>query len=327
MGKQFRVKRKVATVPISAGGFINVDLPRSYDLESVFMRIYGQVQVTTAGTAVRAEAPCQAVSRCELVADGKNNLFSAPFWFTSMARHDRDLVEANSGVTTPPTAATIATYNVEAIGVIDQMLVDCVRPKDTNFRTSGLQIFQLRLSFGNAADLFTGGVVAAFVNMFVEIWTSELVEIPDAQNNVTTPIALRKVSYQEIALASSNVNQEIRIPAGNLIKEVFFRTDGSATAGEPSTAVLNNIQLASGVDVRANMSAASLRRTNSADYGYMIPGYYNVDFAAQGRAPKNLTEMWDVSNQAEPKAILDVTGGATVKMQVVTTEIILAQNR
>jgi hypothetical protein len=321
MGKQYRVIRKVATVPVVAGGFATVDLPRDYDYEAVFFRINGGLQVTVNGTAVRAEAPCQTVSRIEIVADGKNNLFSAPFWFASLGNYARKLTEQGARVTTPPTGFVIATYQVEAIASVDFMTVDGVRPKDTNFRSSGLSLFQARLTFGNAVDNFVGGTVN-FSSMNVDIFVTQIVEMPDASGVLSKPVAIKKVTYQELALLASNANQEVRLPAGNLIKSVLIRTDGSTTAGEPSVAVLNNVQLAAGVDVRVNLSGVNLLAKNNADCGKMQLGYYALDITTKGGNDVNLTDLWDVTGAAEPKLIMDVTGGATVKAQAVVTEYI-----
>lgn len=321
--RQFRILRKVATVPVSGGGFATIDLPRDYDYESIFVRVNGGLQVTVLATSVRAEAPTHVIQRLEVIADGKNNLYSAPFWFSCLGNRDRPITENGARAVTPPSGVAIATYQVEAIGIIDLMCADAVRPKDSNFRSSGLSLFQLRMTFGQPGDAFVGGTVV-YNNMFVDIFVQQLVEMPDAAGVMTSPIALKKVSYQEIGLASSNANQEIRLPAGNQIKSVLVRTDGTTTAGEPSTTVLNNAQLAAGVDVRFNVSGTQLRAKNNADFGAFTAGYYVLDLTSKGQAAVNLTDLWDVSGAAEPKLILDVVGGANVKLQAVVTEFILA---
>lgn len=324
MAKQYRVIRKVASVPFVAGSFATVDLPRDYDYESIFFRINGSLQVTGAATSVRAEAPCQLVQRVEVIADGKNNIFSAPFWFAALGSYDRSLLQNGARVTIPPSAASIGTYAVEAIGSADLMASDSVRPKDSNFRSSGLSLFQCRLTFGQPGDAFVGGTVVVSGTMYVDIFVQQLVEIADPQGQVTTPVALKKVSFQEIALPSSNANQEIRLPAGNYVKSCLIRTEGSVTAGEPSVAVLNNLQLTAGVDVRFNLAGTQLRAKNNADYGYMPTGYYVADVTSKGSAATNLTDLWDVTGASEPKVIVDVTGGANVKLQAVVTEFIMA---
>ncbi|MBL0233282.1 MAG: hypothetical protein IPQ08_06415 [Chitinophagaceae bacterium] len=321
--RQNRILRKVATVPVTAGGFATLDLPRDYDYETIFVRINGGLQVTAGATSVRAEAPVQIIPRLEVIADGKNNLYSAPFWFAALANYERRGISQGARAVTPPSGVAIATYQVEANGTIDLMSQGAVRPKDSNFRSAGLSLFQLRMTFGQPGDCFVGGTVV-FNNMFVDVYVQQMVEIPDSTGAITTPIALKKISYQELALLSSNANQDIRLPAGNNIKSVVMRTDGSTTAGEPSVAVLNNVILGAGVDVRLNLSGAQLRAKNNQDYGLLTAGYYIADLTSKGDAPINLTDLWDVTGAAEPKLTLDVTGGANVKMQAVVTEYILA---
>lgn len=330
MGMQFRIRRKVGTATFSAGGFATLDLPRGYDYEGIFLRLVGSVNTgATSPTAVRAEAPCQLVSRVEVTADGKTQLFSAPFWYTSLGSFDRAIRQSGARATTPPSGVVASTnYPIEAIGSIDFATVDGVRPKDSNFRTSGLSLFQIRFSFGALGDIFTGTVstvVAGTTTNQVEVWTSELVEIPD-QAGALPPIPfLKKVSFQDIAYPSSNTNSENRLPAGNLIRAVLVRTDGATTAGEPSTAMLNNIRLQSGVDVRADLTGNQLRAQNNLDYGQITAGYYVIDALALGASGQRLAELFDVTRAAEPKVVVDIVGGTNNRMQIVTTEYIPAQ--
>lgn len=321
MAQQFRIKRTYATVTPTAGGFATIDLPRGYDFESIHIRLFGTVNVTTAYTSVRAEAPVQYIQRAEVIADGRNTLYSAPFWFATLAKYDRpNMLESGARVTTPPTAASIASYAFEANGVIDLNTPDGERSKDSNLRTDGLQLFQLRLTFGNPGDAFVGAGVAAWTAITVEISTIEMVELPDASGARTVPVALKKVSFQEIAVPTTNANQEIRLPAGNVIKSVVLRTEGAVTPGEPSAASLNRLQVFSGVDIRVSSTGGAMRGQNNNDYGQLTPGYYIADLSRSGAPSARMSEMWDVTRQAEPKVAMDITGGANVKAQVVVTE-------
>lgn len=321
---QYRIRRKVASMAYSAGGQLTQDLPRDYDYEVLVLRITGSLQVTGVATSVRAEAPCQLVSRVEVVSDGKNTLFNAPFWFASLGSYDRSLLQSGGRATTPPTSPAVATYAVEAIGSVDFMTPDGVHPKDTNFRPSGLSLFQLRLSFGQPGDAFVGGTVVAVAGMAVEVFAAQVIEQAGTDGTYTNPIGLKKVSTQQIAVLATNSGQEIRLPAGNFVKSILLRAEGAVTALEPSAAVINNIIMQNGVDVRWNLSGAQTRALNNLDYGQITTGYYITDFTTKGRAPINLSELWDVTNPAEPKAILDVTGGASNNVQAVITEYIMA---
>jgi len=333
MGKQYRIIRKIATVNIVAGGFDTRDLPRDYDYEAIGFRISGSLQVSVANaTSVRAEAPCQLVPRVEIIADGKNNLCSVPFWALSLGRLDTDIPVSGARGTTPPSSPNIATYAVEAIGMYDFATVDGVRPKDSNFRSRGLSLFQVRFTFGNAVDCFVqGGATVAFSGTpTVDIYAMQCVEEQDANGNfLTTPIALKKMSYQQLAQASTNANQELRLPAGNMIRGVLLRTEGVTTALEPQTGALNNAILQNGVDVRVNLQAANIRAFNNARYGQITPGYYNLDLVSARGGYGNLTlsDLWDLTGPSEPKLVMDLTAGTAVVVYAVTTEYILANPR
>ena len=298
---QYRiVGRRIASIPYAAGGAITIDLPRSYDYESIFLRLSGTSHVTVAAGAVRAEAPCQIVPRIEVIADGKNTLFSAPFWATSLGRYDRALIESGARACTPPSGFAIADYAYEAIGCIDFMTQDGLRAKDSNLRTRGFSMFQLRATFGQPGDIFTAGTVSHTGTPTLEVYTQELVELPDAKGQFSTPSSLRKVSQQRIATAASNTALDMMLPAGNYVKSVVLRTEGNTTAGEPSTAQLNSAKLQSGLDVRADMSGAQIRAKNNADYGQLTSGYYVLDVTSRGRAPSHLSDLWDLTGQPQP---------------------------
>lgn len=319
--KQYRILRKIKTIALTAGGIDSIDLPRDYDYETLFLRVSGAVNVTVAGAAVRPEAPTQMIRTVEIVTDGKNTLYKAPFWFPVLANTDRPLAQSGARAVTPPTAASIASYNVEALGVIDFATIKGVRPKDSAFRSGGLSTFQLNVAFGAANDLFTGTPTAAFVGCTLEVFAQQIVELPDrVTGKITTPFAMKRVSFSEQSLPSSNGQLEMRLPSGNLIRSVFVRPSVSS---DPSIAVLNNAILQSGVDVRLNLTGPQIRHKNSADNGQVTTGYYSLDLTARGGAAISLGDLWDVTGSAEPKLIADVTGGVSNALQLVTTEYIL----
>jgi hypothetical protein len=323
---QYRIRRPIGFIPFQANTPVVLDLPRDYDYEALGARITGSIQVTTGATSVRAEAPCQLVPRLEIIADGKNTLFNAPLWFPSMGNYPRALLQNGARVTTPPTAASAATYPVEANAIIDFMTVDGVHPKDSNFRPSGLSLFQLRATFGAPIDIFVpgAGVAVAVAGLGVEIYAVQVVEQPDSAGNYSSPIALKKVSFQNLAVAANNTGQEIRLPAGNFIKSLLVRGEGAVTAGEPSTGVVNNMILQNGIDTRFNLSSGQVRTLNNGDYGFIPAGYYVADFLSKGRADSNLSELWDCTNPAEPKLVINVNGGASNYVNVAITEYIMA---
>jgi len=323
--QQFRIKRNITSIAYAAGQSVPFEMPRGNDYESLTLRLSGSLVVTAAGAAVRSEAPAQLVPRIEITSDGRNSIYSAPFWYGAYAHHD---LAPNSqqaqNISVPPTAAAIATYPVEATSVISFNIPDGERQKDSNLVTIGMSLFTLRLTFGQPTDVLTGAPAATFIGS-VDVLSSEIVESVDpATGKRTMPSAFRKTTLLEQLVAATTANHEILLPAGNLIKSVMLRSEGALTAGEPGTGVLNNVQLVSNTDVRVSMKAAALRAENAHLFGWLKNGYYVIDLSRNAGLAR-LTELWDVTQQAQPKVISDVTvGAATTKIQAVVTEFLKA---
>lgn len=329
MGQQYRIKRRTHSVNLTENNVVTLDLPRGYDIESIYFSMSGTANYTVAGAAVRAMAPCQLIKRVELIADGKNTIASIPGWALV-----KNFGREQFGRMTPPTAAAIAAYAVAMFGVLDQALIDGIRPKDSNLRTSGMSLLQLRITTGAAVDLLTGAPTGTMTAFALDVGTVETIELPDAKGGVTAPLYLQKRSYQDIAIPATNANQQIVLPIGNALRGVLLL---ATVNGEPSNAVINNIQLASGVDVRVNAPGSMLQLANATDYppvgiqsgnttwasSTVNPtGLYVVDLMANGPRDVSVTNAWDLSRASEAKMILDVTGGAGYQLTAVTTEFI-----
>jgi hypothetical protein len=332
MAQQYRIKRRIASVStgIADNSIYTVDVPRGYDLESLFFKVTATANLTVGGSAVRALAPTQIIKRVELIGDGKNTIASIPGWYLT-----KNFGREQFGMMTPPSNFTAAAYPVAFAGSLDQCLVDGVRPKDSNLRTAGMSMLQLRFTFGACTDLFTGTPTGTFTALGLEVYTVETIELPDAKGNVTTPLYLQKRAYQDVSLPSTNANQQIILPIGNALRGVVML---ATIAGEPSNAVINNVQLVSGVDVRINLPGSALQAINAIDYapvGQLVnsssvdsfnsqvpTGFYYADLMTNGPRDVNVTNAWDLSKASEAKLVLDVTGGAGYQVTVVTTEFL-----
>ena len=281
---QYTIKRKIPAQAIVENGQPSFDIPRGYDIAAIGLRLFANVQVTTNGTAVRAEAPAQLIKRVELTADGKNTIASFPMVLLNRGNPYRR--GGQLGSLTPPTAATVATYPVMASGFLDQQLVDGIRAKDSNLRTEGMSALSMRLTYGAANDLFTGGVVSLVVaaSGFVNTWLYEYVELQASDGSRASPLYLLKRSYQDLAFASSNANLDIPLPVGNVMRGVVLRGEGAVTIQEPSDAVINNVILRSNQDVRLNIPYLDLREANKMDYSpsTLPTGIVHADMMALG---------------------------------------------
>lgn len=320
MAGQYRIKRRVQQVPVTENGQIAVDIPRGYDIEALYFRLYGTLNILTLATTIRAESPAQLIKRIELVADGKNTIASIPFVMLNRGNVHR---RGQLGSLTPPSAVAVAAYAIEATAVLDQGIMDGIRSKDSNLRTMGMSLLQARFTFGAAIDTQIGGT-ASLTNVFCDIFTSEMIELPDANGVISKPSFMLKRAYQDVAFNASNANMNVILPVGNILRGVILRSEGAVTAGEPSEAVINNVTLASGVDVRINLPALDLKAMNKMDYDVnAIPtGILIADLMVEGGYNVQASEGWDLTTASEAKLILDVTGTANTKITVETIELI-----
>lgn len=325
MPGQYRIKRRIALLnTLNAENTIQtIDMPRGYDLESIYFYLQGGGTLTGAGTAVRAEAPMQLIKRIELIADGKNTIASVS---GTLLRGGSWLRRGQLGGATAPADATAAARTFTAAFCLDQQMIDGMRSKDSNLRTSGMQLLQLRITFGAYIDLFTGAPAGALNGYnILDIGTSEIVELPDSDGNVSRPLYVQKRTYQDIACTSTNSNQEVNLPVGNFLRSVMFRAEGSAVAGEPSDTVVNYVTLRSGVDVRYSQSWYPGIRQNAQDYGITTrpTGFLLADLCSSGQLNGiKGADAWDLTRASECKAVLDVTGAANAKVSIMTTELV-----
>src|SRR5262249_49328897 len=157
---------------------VSIPLPRNYDLESIYVTITGTVNYPAALVAacVRSDAPFGLFTRVEVVAEGRQTIFSVPGYILAMAnerRHRRptyrERFESFSNMQQPPLVYTSPTTtmpvstSVAFAGTlaIDFQNIGGYRPKDTNFRTGGLQTFDLKLTLGDLPSLFYGAAASA----------------------------------------------------------------------------------------------------------------------------------------------------------------------
>lgn len=323
-GAQYTIKRKMPPIAIVENGIVAVDVPRGYDIAALGFRCFATLNVTTAFSAVRAEAPVQLIKRAELTADGKNTIASNSAVLLNRGGVFR---RGQLGTLTPPANFTIASYPVMFSAFLDQQIADGVRSKDSNLRTEGMSALSLRLTFGQTSDVFTGagvGTVTAGTG-FVNPWLYEYVEIAGADGARTSPLYLIKRSYQDIAFAASNANFDIPLPVGNVMRGVLVRGEGAVTAGEPSDAVVNNVILRSNQDYRLNIPYLDLREANKMDYGLTtLPvGFCVADMMCMGQENGvKAADGWDLTAATAATLTLDVTGTANTKVTVGTVELV-----
>jgi hypothetical protein len=317
---QYRIKKTLGVWTAVKNQPFQIDLPREYDYESVSFRVYGTVTLTGAGaTSVKSEAPLQILRAVDIVADGRNTNHSMPFWAMVFGAYQRPNM-LNEYTPVAPSGFAAGTYDYEVTGVIDFGTPDGERPKDSNFFSGALQLFQARIIPGDPADMFGGAPNVSAYTMQIEVTVSELVEIPDRETGRTPIPFVSKSSYLTLPVLSNNKNLQQNLNAGNAIKSVVLKF---TTDGEPDDTLLNNVQLYAASDVRANISADALREENRSYFGNVRPGYYVLDMCRSSSQFARLSELWDVSGTPQPQIAIDSQGGAGSSVDIVTREYLV----
>jgi hypothetical protein len=334
MGLQtsYRLGRKVGQGTLVENGEYTIDLPRIQDFDYVGVELIASVQVTTAGTAVRAEAPCQLLKRIQFIADGKDVLDDVSFTTAALANYPRSFFRD----VTPPSAASVATYAVRAYAILDRSRFDALRPKDTSFQAWLTKLLQLRVMFGACNNLFTGSPVSVLTggSNVVNIYVGSHQEL-DKPNDAGVPVSgtsdqgepkrVLKRTQQQLVFTGANSAQQFVLPIGNTVRMITVHAmdnTNAAGVGEPSNSLVNNLKLSiNDVDVRYSRSGLSTRSHNAADCAlpnmtFLPTGYYVIDSSPEGKF-REFFDLRGTPNQPVTKAVLELDLAAPTTQGVI----------
>lgn len=317
---QFRIMRQVQQVPFVANQQIQLDIPRNYDINALFVRVYGTIQLTVGATAVKANAPSQLIERIDLFADGNKTFVQTAGIFAAIANSPRRYAQ---NMTAP--LNTVATHTVDVTYFLDRANMDGVRPKDSTLHTQYpyMSLLTLRLTTGEAADCFdmTAGTIGT-VSLTIEVFVDETVELNPVDRFEGRFI--RRLSYQELTVSAANSAAQIQLPVGSNIRCLrFFQTDGPAAYRDtPVDTLINSIKLRDGVDVRYFLSLKDSVSKNIAD-AMVNPktvrptGVVLADLCPDG----HLNQLWDLRAVSQAYCELDVNapinaGGGKIAVEI-----------
>ena len=309
---QDRIIRKIGQMTLTDGQRQTIDIPRDYDLEGLVVYFTGTSTLSVAGTAVRNEAPTQAISFINVKANGSDLLDG----LTGTMAHRAGLIRRGQLFPlSAPSDATAAARAFHGGFILDRSVIDGIRAKDGAFPTNGLSTFQVEIIAGNATDMFTGTPTGT-MTMTVSVGVIQLKEKAGADGKRSLPRVWSKRTQRTDAFASSNSAYEIVLNTGNILRGVLLRAYGASTAGEPSNTGLNNVKLQVGNEIVADLPAAMLQGidASSIDVSSVPTGYYLLDLMNMGAPATKLADGLDLRAGQVAKLILDVTGATNQKI-------------
>jgi hypothetical protein len=307
------LRRLVATKTWVRNGRDVVDLPRGYDLSSLYVEVTGTIQLTTAATTAALLAPAQLMNKFTLRANGNQSLTEILGIVAAVSNFERQLQR-----TLIPPGVGIATHTVYAGFRLDRINADGPRPKDSALHTSGryMNLLQLQMDYGTEAACWSvfGAGVLGVVALTVNVYTDEIQEFTA---DAVEGRFIKRETYQDVSPPGANAAFLVPLPIGSMLRGVKVLALDSTT-NEPTSAKLNNLRIRSGANVRLDMSLAALRAQNEVDYGIQgaqlsgIPGLAFGDLLVNGR----LNTLFDLRSASECFAELNVPAGARVILTV-----------
>lgn len=316
---QRRIKRFVKSITLTDGQRDTIDLPRDYDYESIVIRFNGTSTLSSAGSAVRAEAPLQALSWLNLKANGSDLLDGV----TGILAHRINVLR--NGQLPPLSAPSDATADARTFSgmvILDRSVIDGIRTKDGAFPSQALSTFQLEVTAGNAANMFTGTPVGTMtMTVSVSIVQTEETAVGGKR---TMPKVVTKRSQRTEVFATTNAAAQVRLNTGSIMRGLLIRAHGASTAGEPSNTGLNNVKIKKGNEILLDLPATTLQGLNQADQNVTTwpTGLYLVDFMTMGGPAGKLTDCLDLLKGQELFAEFDVTGATNQKLDIVQLEYV-----
>jgi hypothetical protein len=313
------LKRRVGSATYtSAGSVSTIELPRNYNYRRLLCRITGTNTTAggTAGGAVHPHAAHRAISRLELIANGRDTIMSiSPEALKIMNILDYGCVPAFSN----PSAITAAAYTFSASFILDLALVRSVRPIDTLFPAAGLSTLDLKVTWGAGLDMFTGAVTITSATISAcELVVSSFEEV----GAIPGGVGVNKLFTIDRTITAASTNFQIQVPVGNLYRGFLVHTKNDEV---PVDTMLDGARVEAGTEVFQNW----LTNDELLDYNKLnhhletrLVGYHLLDWLDSDGF---LSEILDTRKLSNLDITLNVAlpSGTTRKVQVFPQEIIL----
>jgi len=316
------LKRRVGSALYTTSGSIaTIPLPRNYNYRKLICRISGSVVVTggTGAGAPHVRAAYKAISRVELIANGRDTIWSVPAEIIQMLNIiDYGCVPSASH----PGNDTAATYTFNGSFIIDLAVMRAIRPIDTLFPAAALSTLDLKITWGAGADMFTGAV--DFTSAAIQTTTELVVEAFEEIGTVPGGVGVNKISEINRTLTGANTRYQVQLATGNTYKGFLIYTN---VDNVPVDTMLDGVSVESGTEVYQSwLTNDELLNYNKLAYSLetQLVGIHNVDFLDSDGF---LTEILDARRLSNLDLFLNVAlpAGTTRSLIVYPQELILPE--
>lgn len=291
--------RKVGQITFSSGLSKGLDLPRRELIRYLVLRIDGRINITTLGAPVNHPfSPFNCIKRIEVIADGKDTIKSIPgtalflkgYWM--------------NGTVPRKTIPTWAVGNMDFSGImiVPFAMPRAIREVDTDLNSGALSTFELKVTYGTGAEIFTTVPTAYTVTYInVDVSIAERINVEGKALN----LSVFKELYIEKEVTASTQEFQMLLPVGNMYRGFLIESEA---AGVPHDGVINNVQIRSGTQVWLNEHWKRLREANAVQHNLetnatIEVGNAYLDFCPEGR----LVDSLNATKLSMLEAVFDVT--------------------
>lgn len=314
------LKRRVGAANYtSSGGVSTIELPRQFNYRKLLCRLSGS-NIVSGGSgagAVHTYAAYRAISRIEIIANGRDTIWSiAPEAIAVMNTLDYGAVPNF----TNPSNDAAATYAFNAFFIIDFAVVRAVKPIDTIFPSAGLSTFDLKITWGAGADMFTGAV--DFSSAAIQTTTELIVESFEEVGAIPAGLGVNKLFTIDRTITAASTNFQVQLPVGNVYRGLLIHTKSDEV---PVDTCIDGVRIESGTEVFQNW----LGNDEILDYNKLsrgletrLVGYHLLDWMDSDGF---LSEALDARRMSSLDVMLNIAlpSGTTRKILMYPQELIL----
>ena len=296
MGDSIRTAAELSSINAPAlGQRVVYEIPRTADLEKIEISLTGSLTLTTAATGLITDGLLNVLTSVELLANsGRDVICSLPFNVLTQGNFARRKNGSAPIITQPGIGIAVNTFSV--LSVLDLASFGSVRPKDTNLREGNYASLQLAFRFApDLTGVYTGAFVTSAQSFVLTVAVHETVELPDANNAYSNPIARPLKTAQDVAITGAATKVQFKLTPGQGLRGVVLKVQSNAVPPVLTDTALLRCRVNVGKVQRLDKSSIMMKAQMALRNPVLPPvGYYFLDFADRNGSADHLTDVLDL---------------------------------
>ena len=321
MGNSIRTRGELTPQNLPAlGSRVVYEIPRTSDLESIFILLSGSFQLTVGSPGLITDGVLNVITAVELLANsGRDIIVTVPFNILTQSNMFRRKKGNVPQITQPGIGIAVNAFSVSS--VLDLAAFGATVPKNSSLRENNYESLQLAFRFaGDLSGVYQAGFTNTVnvLNMVVRV--KENVELVDPANGIATRPTVRPLfTSNDIILAGASNKVQFKITPGQGLRGLAFKVQTNAIPPVLSDSLINRVRLNVGKVQRLDEAGATIKAEMAQENPAVPPvGYYFVDFADRFGADDYLNDVIDtnplVTAGADSMLEFDTSGACTISI-------------